>query len=176
MIGSGCTVTIDTAAAALNVSVSTGGTLQYEDTTARTLAVGANVTVDAGGTLQSAATGTQTGHILSVGANLVNAGTIDFSTNTDTAGASITFTGAANASLNNSGTLDLRTHHPEQGHERGLDARLPPRRDDHGPGREHGRLPDDRERDVQGLRFGHPDEPGLRGRRLHRFPPPAASG
>ena len=109
LIGSGCTVTIDTAAAALNVSVSSGGTLQYEDTTARTLAVGANVTVDAGGTLQSAATGTQTGHILSVGANLVNAGTIDLSTNADTAGASITFTGAANASLNNSGTLDLRT-------------------------------------------------------------------
>ena len=109
LIGSGCTVTIDTAAAALNVSVSSGGTLQYEDATARTLAVGANVTVDAGGTLQSAATETQTGHILSIGANLVNAGTIDLSTNADTAGASITFTGAANASLNNSGTLDLRT-------------------------------------------------------------------
>ena len=107
-IGGGCAVTVDTAAAALDVTVSTGGTLQYEDTTARTLTVGANVTVDTGGTLQSAATGAQTGHNLSVGANLVNQGTIDFSTNADTAGASITFSGAGTASLNNSGMLDLR--------------------------------------------------------------------
>src|SRR4051794_9776768 len=107
-IGSGCAVTVDAAAAALDVTVSNGGTLQYEDATARTLTVGANVTVDTGGTFQSAATGAQTGHGLSVGANLVNQGTIDFSTNGDTAGASITFTGAGNATLNNSGTLDLR--------------------------------------------------------------------
>ena len=73
-IGSGCAVTIDTTAAALDVTVSSGGTLQYEDTTARTLTVGANVTVDTGGTLQSAATGAQTGHDLSVGANLVEPG------------------------------------------------------------------------------------------------------
>ena len=50
----------------------------------------------------------------------MNAGTIDLSTNADTAGASITFTGAANASLNNSGTLDLRTIDPEQGHQQRL--------------------------------------------------------
>jgi hypothetical protein len=108
-ITSGCSVTIDTAATALNLTVANGGTLQYEDTTARALTVGSNVTVDTGGVFQSAPTGAQTGHTLSVGANLVNLGTIDFSTNTDTAGASITFTGASNATLNNGGTLDLRT-------------------------------------------------------------------
>jgi hypothetical protein len=69
------------------VTVVNGGTLQYEDVTAWTLTVGANVTVDTGATFQSAATGTQTGHAFSIGANLVNAGMIDFSANTDTAGA-----------------------------------------------------------------------------------------
>ena len=64
----------------------------------RTLAVGDYVTVDVGGIFQSAATGTQTGHVLSVGGSLTNAGTIDFSTNTDTAGAGIVFTGAASTS------------------------------------------------------------------------------
>src|SRR5262249_33474834 len=108
-ITNGCTVTIDTAAAALSVTVVSGGTLQFEATTARTLTVDSNVTVNAGGTLQSAATGAQTGHVLSIGGNLVNAGTIDLSTNSDTAGAGITFTGAANASIMNTGTLDLRS-------------------------------------------------------------------
>ena len=108
LIGSGCTVTIDTAAAALNVSVASGGTLQYEDATARTLTVGASVTVDVSGTIQTAATGTVTGHVLSV-TNLFNLGTIDLSTNADTAGAQIIFTGAGGGSWENLGTLDLRT-------------------------------------------------------------------
>ncbi len=108
-ITNGCTVTIDTAAAALNLTVVNGGTLQYEDTTARTLTVGANVTVNAGGSFQTAATGAQTGHVLSLGGSLVNAGAIDFSTNSDTAGAGIAFTGATDASLINTGTLDLRS-------------------------------------------------------------------
>ena len=107
-IDSGCTVTIDTAATALSLIIFNGGVLQYEETTARTLAIGDYVTVGVGGIFQSAATGTQTGHVLSVGGGLTNAGTIDFSTNTDTAGAGIVFTGAANTSLVNSGSLDLR--------------------------------------------------------------------
>ena len=108
-ITSGCAVTIDTAAAALDLTVVNGGTLLYEDTTARTLTVGANVTVNAGGTLQTASAGAQTGHVLSIGGNLVNDGAIDLSTNSDTAGAGITFTGAAEAALMNTGTLDLRS-------------------------------------------------------------------
>ena len=108
-IGSGCTVTIDTAAAALDLTVLSGGVLQYEDTTARTLTAAGNVTVAGGGIFQSATAGTQTAHVLSVGGHLLNAGTIDFSTNADTAGAGITFTGAANATFANIGTLDLRS-------------------------------------------------------------------
>ena len=102
-IVNGATVTIDTAAVAFSLTVGTGGTaaiLQFEPTTARTLTVGSNATVATNGTFQSAASGTQTGHVLSVGGDLTNNGVIDFSTNGNTAGAGITFTGATDNSFN----------------------------------------------------------------------------
>ena len=108
-ISAGHTVTIDTAAVALTVTVAGTGILMYEDTTARTLTVGGNVTVDSGGTFQTAVTGTQTGHGLSLAGNLVNNGTLDFSTNANTAGAVITFTGTPNTSFSGTGaTTDIR--------------------------------------------------------------------
>ncbi len=108
-IAAGHTVTIDVAAVAFSVSVANGGTLQFEQATARTLTTGGDATVQAGGVLQSNPAGTQTGHVLSIGGNLSNNGTLDFSTNTDTAGAGITFTGAANSSFGGSGaTTDVR--------------------------------------------------------------------
>ena len=97
-IVTGATVTIDSSNC-LNLTVQTGATLQYEVTTARTLTVGQNATINNGGVFQSATTGTQTGHVLSVGGDLTNNGTIDFSTNANTAGAGITFTSAINAAL-----------------------------------------------------------------------------
>jgi hypothetical protein len=109
-IGSGCTVTIDTAAVALSVTVQSGGTLQYEDTTARTLTVGQSVTIDSGGTFTTPATGAVTNHVLSVGGDLTNNGTLDFSTNGNTAGAGITFTGATSNTFSGTGaTTDIRT-------------------------------------------------------------------
>jgi uncharacterized repeat protein (TIGR01451 family) len=106
-IAAGTTVTIDTAAVAYSVSVA--GTLQFEQTTARTLTVGTDVTVQGGGTLQSNPAGTQFGHNLSVGGNLTNNGTLDFSTNADTAGAILTFTGALNTTFSGTGaTTDIR--------------------------------------------------------------------
>src|SRR5204863_1405814 len=57
-IAGGTTVTIDTAAVAYSVSVA--GTLQWEQTTARSLAVGTDATVQSGGTFQSNPAGTQT--------------------------------------------------------------------------------------------------------------------
>jgi hypothetical protein len=109
-IVSGCTVTIDTAANAFGIVVQSGGILEFEAATARTLTVGGNVAIDSGGTLQSAATGTVTTHVLSLSGNLTNNGTLDFSTNADTAGAGITFSaGAANVSFGGSGaTTDIR--------------------------------------------------------------------
>jgi uncharacterized repeat protein (TIGR01451 family) len=108
-IATGATVTIDTAAVAYSVSVSSGGVLQFEQTTARTLTVGTDVNIASGGVLSSNAAGTQTGHVLSVVGNIINNGTLDFSTNADTAGAGITFTGTSNTSLSGSGaTTDVR--------------------------------------------------------------------
>jgi uncharacterized repeat protein (TIGR01451 family) len=106
-IAAGTTVTIDTAAVAYSVSVS--GTLQFEQTTARTLAVATDVTVGSSATLQSNPAGTQTGHILSLSGNLVNQGTLEFSTNANTAGAILAFTGVTNVSLSGNGPVtDIR--------------------------------------------------------------------
>ena len=105
-IQTGCAITIDVAANALNLTV--GGTLTYEATTARVLTVAQSVTIDSGGIFQSAATGTVTTHSLVVGTNLTNNGLLDFSTNTNTAGASITFTGAANNTFGGNGFTDIR--------------------------------------------------------------------
>ena len=109
-IPAGCTVTIDTAAVAFSVFINTGGTLQYEATTARSLTVGTNVILSSGAIFQSAATGSQTGHTLNVIGNITTDGTLDFSTNSDTAGANIVFGAAATDSLINGGgpTTDVR--------------------------------------------------------------------
>ena len=109
-IVSSATVTIDTAAVAYGVTVNNGGILQYEGATARTLTTGGPVTIDSGGVFQSAATGTVITHVLSVGTDLTNNGTLDFSTNADTAAADITFTGATNNTFTGTGaTTDVRT-------------------------------------------------------------------
>ncbi|MDQ1592641.1 MAG: hypothetical protein QOG71_3268 [Pyrinomonadaceae bacterium] len=114
-IADAATVTIDTAANAFSLSVGTGlvapTTLQYETTTARALTVVTNVTIASNGTFRSATTGTQTGHVLSLGGNLTNNGILDFSTTaTNVAGASINFTGAANNTFGGTGaTTDVRT-------------------------------------------------------------------
>jgi hypothetical protein len=105
----GHTVVIDSSNA-FSVTVQSGGVLEFEPTTARTLSVSDDVTINAGGTFQTAASGSQTGHVLSIGGDLVNNGTLDFSTNGDTAGATITFgAGAANVTWSGTGaTNDVR--------------------------------------------------------------------
>jgi hypothetical protein len=108
-IGSGCTVTINTTAVALNVTVQNGGILQFEAGAAQSLTMGANVTIDSGGTFQTAATGGITHSLNMPGGNIVNNGTLDFSTNGNTASATIVFTGLTNATLSGTGaTTDIR--------------------------------------------------------------------
>ncbi|HKI02664.1 MAG TPA: fibronectin type III domain-containing protein, partial [Thermoanaerobaculia bacterium] len=108
-IAAGHTVTIDTAAAAFSVTVANTGILQYEQTVARTLTLSTSANVQAGGTFRSNPAGTVTTHNLSLPGSLTNDGTLDFSTNADTAGAIITFTGTANATFSGTGaTTDIR--------------------------------------------------------------------
>lgn len=90
-VPAGCTVTIDTAAAAFSVTIN--GLLQYESATARSLTVGMDVTIDAGGTFRSNPVGTVTSHVVSLGGSLINNGSLDLSTNGNTAGAGIVFSG-----------------------------------------------------------------------------------
>jgi hypothetical protein len=112
-IADGATVSIDTAAVAFTVTVGAGGAasvLEFEATTARTLNVGNNVTIASNGTLRSNTTGTQTGHVLTVANDLINNGVLDFSTSANTAGTTLTFTGATNNTFSGTGgTTDLRT-------------------------------------------------------------------
>lgn len=86
-IGSGCTVTIDTANA-----------------------VAFNVTINNGGTLQSPLSGAVTTHNLTVVVNVTNNGTLDLSTNGNTSGATLTFgTFPVNATFSGSGAVtDVR--------------------------------------------------------------------
>jgi CSLREA domain-containing protein len=114
-IADAATVTVDTVATAnaFSLSVGTGlaapTTLIYNATVARTVTVATSVTIASNGIFQSAATGTITTHVLSVGTNLTNNGVLDFSTNANTAAASITFTGAANNTFGGTGaTTDIR--------------------------------------------------------------------
>jgi hypothetical protein len=109
-IANGDTVTVDTAAAALSVTVGQGasGILQWDPAVVQTLTVGGNVTVAAGGTLRANPAGAITTHTLSIGGNLANSGTIDFSQNADTSGVQITFTGAASATWTGNGNTNLR--------------------------------------------------------------------
>jgi hypothetical protein len=110
-IGSGCTVTIDTAAVGLNLTVQSGGLLQYDaGAVVRTLTLGGNVTIDSGGIVQSNPGGGITTHVLSVAGNVTNNGTLDLSTNGNTAAARLTFTGATNTTFGGTGAItNIRT-------------------------------------------------------------------
>ena len=104
-IAAGATVTIDTTAVALGLTIASNGVLQWETTTARSLTVGNDVVND--GFFQSQPTGAIVAHVLSVGGNLTNNNTLDFAT--ATSGAGITFTGSANTTFGGSGaTTDVR--------------------------------------------------------------------
>lgn len=110
-IPSGCTVTVDTAgAAAQSLTIQNGGVVTFDAVTPSTLTVSGPVTIDSGGIFQTPATGAITTHVLSLSGSLTNNGTLDFSTNGNTAGAGITFTGAGNTTFGGSGSVtNIRT-------------------------------------------------------------------
>ena len=76
-IANGHTVTINSSNC-YSLTVQSGGVLQFQSDTARTLTVTSNVTIDNGGTFQSNPAGTITTHVLSLSGNLTNNGTLDF--------------------------------------------------------------------------------------------------
>lgn len=109
-ISGGCTITVDTAAAALSLTVQSTGALTYDAATASSLAVGGDLIINNGGSVSGPATGTVVTHALSVGGNLLNNGSLDLSTNGNTAGVGLTFTNAGSHTFSGAGaTTNLRT-------------------------------------------------------------------
>lgn len=106
-IADGATVILDVNASALSLSVGEGnsGILEYQTSGAITLTITGDVSISSGAIFRSSLTGTETGHILSVAGNLTNNGVLDFSTNNNTAAASIIFTGSGNAHFAGSGSV-----------------------------------------------------------------------
>lgn len=120
------TVTVDTDATAYAVNVGSTPSLNegklsgrkdfgvasnliFEADTARTLTVVSNVTIASGAGVLGPVSGTVTTHVLSIGGNLTNNGTLDLSTNGNTAGVGLVFTGANQATLSGSGPVtDVR--------------------------------------------------------------------
>jgi len=107
VIASGHAVTIDTAAVALNLTVNGGGVLQYDPAFVRSLTLGGNATVS--GIFQANPAGVINTHTLSIGGNLTNNGTIDFSQNGNASQVSITFTGAASNTWTGTGATNLKS-------------------------------------------------------------------
>jgi hypothetical protein len=113
-IVSGATVTIDTAnALAGDVTIGTGGgspsTLQFGESGAFALKVTRNVTIGATDFFKTGS-GNANQHVLTLSGNIINNGTLDFSTNNNQAGAGIVFNGASTNTFGGSGPVtDVRT-------------------------------------------------------------------
>ena len=110
----GSAVMVDTSASAGTLTVGSGGSpavLTFDPGTARSLTVSGDLTINgAADVLTTPTTGTVTNHSISVGGSLTNNGILDLSTNSDQAGADLTFIGAANNTFGGSGSVtDIRT-------------------------------------------------------------------
>jgi hypothetical protein len=110
----GSAVMVDTSALAGTLTVGSGGSpavLTFDPGTARSLTVSGDLTINgATDILTTPTAGTVTGHTIAVGGSLTNNGILDLSTNSDQAGADLTFTGAANNTFGGSGPVtDIRT-------------------------------------------------------------------
>jgi hypothetical protein len=98
------TIDQDVAIQSLVVGQGTSGILGFESVNVRTVTVTGDITISAGAIFRAANIGTITTHVLSTAGNITNNGTLDFSTNGNTSGVGIVFTGAANTSFSGTGT------------------------------------------------------------------------
>lgn len=105
IISNGSTVLIDTDGNSNNLTVDQGGILEFEEVNPRGLSVRANVTINQGGIFRTSLSGNQTDHKLFISGNLTNNGTLDFSTNRNIAGGTISFRGPGTATFSGSGPV-----------------------------------------------------------------------
>jgi G8 domain/Carboxypeptidase regulatory-like domain/Fibronectin type III domain len=105
-IPSGSVVTLD-AATNTAYDITVDGILEFSSAQ-NTVLNAHTITVSSIGTFQSAANGTQI-HTLNLSGDLINNGTLDFSTNTNTSGTNIVFNGITNSTFGGTGTTtDVR--------------------------------------------------------------------
>ena len=107
IIADGANVVIDVNATVLGLTVGqgSGGLLRFQAMGSVTLTVSSDILINPGATFRTSLTGTETGHELVAGGNLINNGILDFSNNGNAATAAIRFTGAANAIMGGTGTV-----------------------------------------------------------------------
>lgn len=107
IIADGANVVIDVNATVLGLTVGqgSGGLLRFQAIGSVTLTVSSDILINPGATFRTSLTGTETGHELVAGGNLINNGILDFSNNGNAATAAIRFTGAANAIMGGTGTV-----------------------------------------------------------------------
>lgn len=107
VIAAGTTVIINTSPGVTLGSITVNGILEFQSGTSRSIFC-TNVSVASTGTFRTNASGTVTGHTLSVSGSITNGGTLDFYTNSGNAAASITFTGSSNTTFSGAGaTTDI---------------------------------------------------------------------
>lgn len=102
-IAAGASITIDTAAVGLSLVIDSGATLRWDGAAARTLTLGAGLINN--GVFETPGGSVVRDHVLSVGGDLINNNTLDFSTNSGNAAAQITFTGANDNTFGGAGAV-----------------------------------------------------------------------
>jgi hypothetical protein len=112
----GTTAGLTRAAGEKNVEGANGASLVYDAASAKSLAVRTNIHISPGSFLGSAAAGAVTSHQLSLGGDLINNGILDLSTNNNSAGVDMVFTGASNNTFGGSGEVtDVRNIRIDKG-------------------------------------------------------------
>lgn len=116
----GALVTIDVTAAAFSLTVGSTGalsgpdekqagatpaTLTFLETSSRMLTVERNVLIKSNGTFATSGLGNVADHLLNIGGDLTNNGSLDFSTNNNAAGGFIAFTGPRNSTFGGTGPI-----------------------------------------------------------------------
>lgn len=102
-LAAGATITIDTAAVGLSLAIEGGATLRWDAAVARSLNLGLGLRND--GVFETPGASIVRGHVLSVGGDLINNNTLDFSTSSGNAGAQIVFTSANSNTFGGAGAV-----------------------------------------------------------------------
>jgi len=98
----------------LTIGEGFASSLRFSDTGPYVIRVSGNVTINTNAELKSSSIGTEKNHELRLTGDLLNNGTLDFSTNSNNAGAILTFSGSSDGVFYGSGINNIRMIHVEK--------------------------------------------------------------